>query len=362
MSDISIVGKDTLPANGNPAAGRVCPLHYRYVPEALAREADFETETLYVVGGLYGNPEALGEILRMARMEQRQRPVRIVFNGDFNWFNVGQHDFALINDVVLAHDAILGNVELEIAAPQPGAGCGCCYPDYVSDGMVQRSNAIMERLQAVAAAFPRLRSALAALPMQRTVIVAGERIGILHGDPESLAGWRFSVENMPSPDDKFYGRPGGTQIPALTIEQVLDYFRRAQVKVFASTHTCLPFAQLFEDGGEARLIINNGSAGMPNFRDARFGVMTRISADPAIPSQSLYGAQLGMLRCDAIAIEYDYDAWLERFLSQWPEGSPAHRSYFDRLIHGPDFSIAEAVRHGIHLYRDTNRLTSAVED
>lgn len=332
-------------------AGRVYPLHYRYTPEVFAHDAEFEAQTLYVVGGLYGNPEALAEVLRMVRLEPSPHSVRVVFNGDFNWFNIDPHDFRFINEAVLAHDAMLGNVELEIAHPQPDDGCGCAYPEYVSEGMVQRSNAIMDKLQHTAIGYPSVRSALGRLPMQRVVSVGGERIGILHGDPESLAGWNFAVENMEPSNEKLRARLGSSKDLSTPIKQVLDYFRRAHVNIFASSHTCLPFAQIFEGDRQARLVINNGSAGMPNFRNTQFGVATRISANTAIPQSSLYGVQLRTVRCDAIAIEYDHAAWVQRFRSQWPEGSPAERSYFGRILHGPDFSITEAVRHGIHVSR-----------
>ena len=43
--------------------GRSCPLAYRYQPEALAQPAQLEPDTLYVVGGLYGNLAALRTVL-----------------------------------------------------------------------------------------------------------------------------------------------------------------------------------------------------------------------------------------------------------------------------------------------------------
>src|SRR5690606_22904340 len=68
---------------GMSEAGRVCPLRYRYGAEALAAASELAAETLYVVGGLYGNPFALDAVEALAAMEPG--PVRIVFNGDFNW-------------------------------------------------------------------------------------------------------------------------------------------------------------------------------------------------------------------------------------------------------------------------------------
>ncbi|MFN7643746.1 MAG: hypothetical protein ACK5PW_11820 [Burkholderiales bacterium] len=53
------------------APGRVCPLRYRYGPQAIARADTREADTLYVVGGLYGNVPALDAIEAMARAEMR---------------------------------------------------------------------------------------------------------------------------------------------------------------------------------------------------------------------------------------------------------------------------------------------------
>ena len=49
--------------------GRSCPLNYRYAPAVFKRNADFETETLYNVGGLYGKRAALTTILELAARE-----------------------------------------------------------------------------------------------------------------------------------------------------------------------------------------------------------------------------------------------------------------------------------------------------
>ena len=57
-----------------------------------------------------------------------------------------------------------------------------------------------------------------------------------------------------------------------------EAFARAGVRAFASSHTCLPVLQCFE-GDHA--VVNNGAAGMPNFRGTRYGLATRISAAPS---------------------------------------------------------------------------------
>jgi hypothetical protein len=46
---------------------------------------------------------------------------------------------------------------------------------------------------------------------------------------------------------------------------------------------------------------------------------------------------------DAIPVDYDSEAFLNRFLARWPEGSAAHASYFQRIRGGPDYSVAQAM-------------------
>src|SRR5690606_22146824 len=113
--------------------------------------------------GLYGNPFALDAVEALAASEAG--PVSIVFNGDFNWFNVDDAGFAVINRRVLAHSAILGNVEAELGEAGDEAGCGCAYPDSVDAQTVARSNRIHARLKATAARHPEIVAALDRLPM-----------------------------------------------------------------------------------------------------------------------------------------------------------------------------------------------------
>jgi hypothetical protein len=108
------------------ARGRSCPLAYRYQPEALAQPAQLSADTLYVVGGLYGNLAALRTILKRATVEPGG-PAAVVFNGDFHWLDVDPEDFVAVGETVLAHRATKGNVEAELASDED-AGCGCAYP------------------------------------------------------------------------------------------------------------------------------------------------------------------------------------------------------------------------------------------
>jgi|CXWL01.1.fsa_nt_gi hypothetical protein len=299
------------------APGRVCPLRYRYGPGAIARAPERSAKILYVIGGLYGNLPALDAVEKMAAAEQDL--VTLCFNGDFNWFNVDDAGFRSINERVLRHDAILGNVEAELDSESDEAGCGCAYPDQVDQGTVERSNQIHAALKRTAARHPDLLARLAALPMVARYRVGDARIGVVHGDAESLAGWRFDVGALDDPAQD---------------EWRADAFAQADVDVFASTHTCLPATRSVGDG--ERIIANNGAAGMPNASGTRFGILTRIG-DTASIHPRLYGLESRGTHIDAIAINYDDAAWRARFVANWPAGSPAWLSYFRRIVDGPEF-------------------------
>lgn len=312
--------------------GRTCPLHYHYGPEVFRKapaDALCDLEVLYVVGGLYGNDTALLEILRLFDAEQGRK--RLVFNGDFHWFDVDTDRFGGIQKTVLCHTALRGNVETELSDPEPleDSGCGCAYPDWVGNVVVERSNRILKRLRS--AVKPSQRVALANLPMWLTAKVGDCRIGIVHGDAQSLAGWGFAQEHLREPDHR---------------EQVRDWFRRADVDAFASSHTCLPvFQRLKVDSpGSERWVFNNGAAGMPNFRGDTAGLLTRIAVSPCEAKHSRAGVMHRGLHVDALAIEVDTVAVRKAFLTQWPAGTDAHASYFERIERGPDYQPHQVIR------------------
>ena len=292
--------------------------------------------TVYAIGGLYGNPEALATVLELKHEDERTgAPVTLVFNGDFNWFNVDAESFRAVNETVLAHSATLGNVEAELQGDS-GAGCGCAYPAWVDDATVERSNRIIGRLRETAARFPDLVARLASLPKVRTFEIGGIRVGILHGDPESLAGWGFSCEAL-APE--LIGDPAGAATPKSALER---WFIEANVRVYLSSHTCLPVMRGLTAAGRRCLVTNNGAAGMPNFRGHRWGLITRVSTSPAPPPWTLYGTRIGTLHVDALPLHYNHERWVERFLANWPEGSPAHRGYRDRIDTGTELAADPA--------------------
>jgi len=309
------------------APGRSCPLHYRYRASDFALPAHDRCEVLYVVGGLYGNVQALQRVI--ALFERERGAKRLVFNGDFHWFDVDARAFEQIQRGVLGFDATRGNVETELAAADApagvDAGCGCAYPEWVGDGVVERSNRILGRLRDTARAMVGACDALQALPMWRRIDVADCRVAILHGDAQSLSGWGFAQESL---------RDGPAR------DTAARWVAQAQVDVFASSHTCLPVFQAIGTGW----LLNNGAAGMPNFSHAREGLLTRIATRPFVGPQRRFGVSRGGLHFDAIAIDYDHAAWQRDFLAQWPPGSDAHLSYASRIADGPDYDLADALR------------------
>jgi hypothetical protein len=303
----------------------MCPTDYRYSPTVLDRAPDFTADILYVVGGLYGNLAALKKIEWLACRERR--PVTIVFNGDFHWFDAEPDWFAAIEKGVARHRAIRGNVETEIArAGDIGAGCGCAYPESVDDGVVTRSNEILADLR-VAASKAGMTAHLAALPMHLVARVGTKRVGIVHGDAASLAGWRFAHDALDDPANNAWRD---------------DIRATSAVDIFASTHTCLAALRDFDLPSGHLTVINNGAAGMANFAGTTHGLISRIATVPC-PHQTPYGTARDGVFVDALAVEFDLDEFLARFGKRWPNGSAAHTSYRARIIGGPDYTPDQAI-------------------
>jgi hypothetical protein len=99
-------------------------------------------------------------------------------------------------------------------------------------------------------------------------------------------------------------------------------FRKPNARVFASSHTCLPILRDFATAGGRSVLINNGAAGTPNFKNTRYGIFTRIARTQA--QDALYGTTLDGVHIDAIPIHYDHARFEREFLAHWPVGSPAH--------------------------------------
>ena len=302
-----------------------CPIDYRYSLTELASAPNRSVQALYVVGGLYGNVEALRSL---SSVLSREAGAEVVFNGDFNWLNVDDDSYVQINEFVLAHTALRGNVETELDQPL-SRGCGCDYPDWVSNGVKARSDEIISDLKITAQRNRNLTRRFRELPRYLVYTIGGRRVGVVHGDAQSLSGWGFAQENLSDPEHT---------------EQVKSWFTGSNIEIFACSHTCLPVMMRFELEQGSGWIVNNGSAGMPNFSGTRYGVITRIGVQPCSSIKPLYGVQHHGLHIDAIAIEYDCARWSARFTANWPEGSTAHASYYSRFSDGPDYRLEQALR------------------
>ena len=304
----------------------------------MAEPESWSEEVLYVVGGLYGNPYALDEIEAMvARERQVGASVRLLFNGDFNWFNAEAEWFADINRRVLGHDAMLGNVEYELAHPSDGAGCGCAYPDFVDAAVVERSNRIMTRLQAVAAGQDEVTQRLSQLSRWRAAFFGGLKVLVLHGDPESLAGWGLSHEVL----------------SAAGSGQLEDWFSRCDADVILCTHTCLPVVWGGTVAGRPRLLLNNGAAGMGNLHQDSRGLVLRLGVRPG-PEKPLTSRSLGQVTGSLQPVAFDQEAWQRLFDRHWPTGSDAERSYRTRIGSGTALRLS-----GVALDRTSGRCLPA---
>lgn len=301
-------------------AGRDCPLDYRLGREAFAGEPLFACDTLYVAGGLYGNRQALAALQQRVASEPG---ARLVFNGDAHWFDADAAIFQQIEQGLASHLALRGNVETELGrANDSGAGCGCAYPMSVDEAVVERSNAIQQQLIRTVHGIPGMAERLAARPSTALVSVGGQRVAISHGDEQSLAGWSCSRESL---------RETARQ------HELDQWFQTQNIQVLATSHTCAAVALNLTHGA----LINNGAAGMSNFAGGRYGLVSRIARTPH--PAALYRAERDGVFIEALALNYDHDAFLADFDRQWPAGSPAALSYRSRILG----AVADQPQHAL---------------
>lgn len=304
--------------------GRVCPQDYRLPSGLFSADPLLCCETLYVVGGLYGNAFALTALDCLVGEESEDSLV--LLNGDMHWFDRSLEDFKAIERRTAAYVRLAGNVERELCRRQDlGVGCGCAYPSCVSDAAVSRSNSIHALLKETVSQDKLLRKIMEGRPAAAVVDVAGRKVGVTHGDEKLVGGWRCSRESL---------RDGRRQ------EELGSWMERNGIDVFATSHTCASAALRLAKGA----VINNGAAGLPNFRSQDYGLAIRISSLPA--REALFGAECEGLFVDAVPLRYDHKAFLEWFDELWPRTSPAAVSYRDRIANGPDDDIGNALLGG----------------
>ena len=112
-------------------------------------------------------------------------------------------------------------------------------------------------------------------------------------------------------------------------------FAAADVAVFASSLTCLPALRQISLTARSRgMVDDNGAADMPNVAGDLAGLVTRIGSTPA-SHPVLQARQVGRAFVALLPLRFAAARWQADLLAQWPSGSAAWLSYFERISHGP---------------------------
>lgn len=297
-------------------SGRICPIDYKIDSKLFKNINNINYETIYIAGGIYGNYFALKSLVEMAKKDN----AFIILNGDYHWFDYDYYSFLCIEDIIKDYMVLNGNVEKELLRNE-STGCGCAYPNYVDDDVVKRSNHIHSCLKHNIQD-NKIIAKISSRKEVCTIRLKDYLIGISHGDEKSVAGWSCSNISLRNNERQ---------------KEIINFMDSLQLNVFATSHTCEPIMMYDEN----HIVINNGAAGMPNFNKSGEGVVTRISFSESI--DRIYGSKVGELYIDAVAIKYDNEAFIKWFETHWKKGTPAHISYFDRILNGTGKSYKESI-------------------
>lgn len=307
--------------------GRVGADDYIIDPFEWDKEPFAVCMTLYSVGGLYGNVEAMKTIVKM--LDQEQGETCVVLNGDYHWFDGTLESFIEIEELVAPYVPMNGNVEFELSREVAcGVGCGCSYPTSMSDDFVDRSNAIYTRMKEAISLNEGLAGSLRGRPAWGVVKVGDVLVGLTHGDEKSVSGWGCSVDSLHNQQ---------------RLDELDAFFAAHSIDVLSTTHTCAAAAITLEHG----IVINNGSAGLPEYKGLLYGLVSRIST--TMHPDAIYRAQIKGVYVEAVPVRYDQDAFINWFDSIWEADSPAAKSYRPRAVAGPDTVFADAVGEGFEL-------------
>ena len=276
-----------------------------------------------VIGGLYGNMQSLKEIKKYEKNNQ------LIFNGDFHWLNKKKEEFVAVQEFINNHIALKGNIEESLSNSKNFDNCNCDYPDYFPPEETIYSNEIFSQLKKTYLSCEDYKNHFDQLGTQLYIpIKNGPNIFITHGDLQSLSGWMFSVRS----------------INKINKGKFLKFFNKVNADVIISSHTCLPvFCHATDTNGEDKLLLNNGAAGMPNFRNKNFGIIIRISSSKSIDEKVLYRKKIKNYFFEAIKLEYSNKNFIKEFLINWPSKSSGYKAYFDRISNGPSFDLSESM-------------------
>jgi predicted phosphodiesterase len=307
--------------------GRVGADDYAIAHEEWNKNPFAECDVLYSVGGLYGNVEAMKTVISMA--EQEQGNVCIALNGDYHWFDATLESFLEIEKLIAPYIPMNGNVEFELSRTQAcGVGCGCSYPTSMSDGFVSRSNAIYGRIKEAISQKSGLAASLKNRPAWGIVKVGDALVGLTHGDEKSVSGWGCSVDSLHDEN---------------RLKELDEFFAQHSIDILSTTHTCAAAAIALDNG----IVINNGSAGLPEYKGLLYGLINRVAKTPH--EDAIYRSQINDIYVEAVPVRYNQEAFIEWFDSIWEADSPAAKSYRPRAVSGPDTVFSDAVGAGFEI-------------
>ena len=297
--------------------GRNCSLEYILRKDWTKKIKKLKAEVVYIVGGLYGNSYALEIINKMAQDEN----AKVVFNGDMHWFDVEKKDFLKVEELSKDSIKLLGNVEFELLNDTSSLGCGCNYPEDVSDGVVERSNIIHNMMKENIKGDDILNNIK---ERSKTLVLdfLGKKIAITHGDEKSMSGWECSNDNLKLESRK---------------KELDSWFEENNIDILATTHTCLPV--VYDNGKNT--VINNGAAGMANIQGQTFGLITRIAKSNH--EKAIYSEFRDGLYIELVKVDFDIEKFKLWFEEIWPDDSSASISYKSRIINGTSLEIEDII-------------------
>ena len=222
---------------------------------------------LAVMGGAYGNLEALQACLKDAANQQTELRA---FVGDA----IGCCGFS--NEVVAAIRAsfpvlVAGNHEQQAAAHSKSCGCG--YSSAEDEAISCEAFALATNGLSDAS-----RSWLATWPNVRIVELAGGRVLLCHGSPGQTSEFLYEME-----------------LDDLRLEAWLDHY---DVRGFVCTHSGLPWIRRLRGG---RFAVNCGVVGKPDH-----------DGDPAVHYALIDLPKEGDSRLEIRRVEYDYETWARK--------------------------------------------------
>lgn len=299
--------------------GRNCSIDYILNKNWASNINEHNNSTIYIVGGLYGNFEALKTIKDFASNED-EYPL-IIFNGDIHWFDIYEDDFLKVENLIKNDIKLLGNVEYELINPNNNLGCGCNYPEDVDDEVVERSNDIHSTMK------DNLKNSSILNDIrtrEKTYVLEylGKKIAITHGDEKSLSGWDCSIDSL---KDK-------------NREQNLNlWLEENKVDFLVTTHTCLPVVKKLNK----KYVLNNGSSGMANIKGTTYGIFIRISNKPC--SQAIISIKEDNIYLELVKVDFNVESFINWFDNIWNSKSPASISYRNRILNGTNLEKEEII-------------------